>query len=98
MVEYLSSDQQIYGINRSSSVRVWDSEAKSSPNISRYRKAPYIPAPLSSDEPYMDWLSDQLSQECTADLMQLGVVQFESNIQSFPLLKPSYMAVGMIKP
>lgn len=77
-VEYLSSDQQIYSVNRSSSARVWNSEAKSSLNISSYRKAaPYIPALLGSDEPYMDWLSDQLTQECTAHLIQSAFIQFE---------------------
>lgn len=96
-VEYLGPHQQIYGVNRSGSVRVWDSELKSSPNISRYRKAAlHIPARLSSDEPYMERLSDPLSQERTADLMQLVFIQ--SNMRSFPLLKPSYMAVELMKP
>lgn len=80
-MENLSPEQQIYSVNRSSSVRVWDSKAKSSLNISRYKKAaPYIPAPLGSDEPYMDWLSDQLTKVCTVDLIQLVFIQLECNM------------------
>lgn len=77
-IERLRLDQQIYGMNRRSSVQVWHSKAKSSLNISSYRKAaPFIPDLLSSDEPYMDWLSDQLLQECTRDCSQLVFIEYE---------------------
>lgn len=66
------SDEQIYGVNRSGSARVWDSEVKSSQDASRYgNAAPYIPL-LSSDGPYMDWPGHQLTSECTADLLELN--------------------------
>lgn len=99
-VEHLSSEQLIYSINKNHSLQVWDSKVKSFLNISTYWKAiPYILATFGSDKPYMGWLSNQLSQECSVlpsgSIYRIPIWHF---LKKYLLFINSYVISGQMSP